>query len=149
MEAPNKIYVNTNQFQYQDLLAFFATDKRGAETDLEYQLVQPLVDDSEISLENIVPEMSIEDLRLEMSKNPLTYREADDWIDVKTQLPTSNSKWSESEYVLCYRELHREQVVCWYNVNEGTWHVANYKADSLPINDVTHWKPLPPPPNKK
>ena len=71
-----------------------------------------------------------------------------EWISVKDRLPKTNSKFGESDYILCYTES-KEQVVCWYTKNRE-WIVANFKADSTPLNiDITHWMPLPNPPSNE
>lgn len=67
------------------------------------------------------------------------------WINAKTRKPKCNKEFGESNYVLGFEQ--NQQVVCWYNKNDKTWHVGHYKADSLPI-EVTHWQPLPPPPTE-
>ena len=68
------------------------------------------------------------------------------WVKAK-QEPPVNEKYSESEYLLCLLDT-TEQVVCWYKGKEKAWHVANFKADSLPITNITHWRQLPELPKK-
>jgi hypothetical protein len=44
--APDKIYISQSDFKKENDVWYVANKKRHAETDLEYQLVQPLVDDA-------------------------------------------------------------------------------------------------------
>lgn len=66
------------------------------------------------------------------------------WVPVESPPPT-NEKFNESEYYLCLLES-TEYVVCWYNSIDKVWRVANFKADSLPLIGITHYRKLPQPP---
>lgn len=66
-----------------------------------------------------------------------------EWIDVIKQLPECNEEFGDSNYVLGFEQpIANLPVVVYYNNNSKEWHVAHYKADSLPVI-ITHWRPLP------
>lgn len=72
--------------------------------------------------------------------------ESDEWISVDTPPPT-NEEFNESDYYLCLLES-TEQVVCWYNSKDKAWRVGNFKADSLPLENITYYRSLPQPPKQ-
>lgn len=80
---------------------------------------------------------------------PMAFLDEQDegWVPVETPPPT-NEKYNESDYCLCLHESG-EQVVCWYNSKDKAWRVGNYKADSLPLTGITHYRKLPAPPATK
>ena len=59
-----------------------------------------------------------------------------EWISVKTCLPNND------EYVLTYCECSVKSVRSnWYMTNEKRWHEGD--------DGITHWQPLPLPPEEK
>lgn len=63
------------------------------------------------------------------------------WINVNEQLPKSEAGMKLSIDVLCHIE-DGEMIVTYFNYPAGKWELSNNR------NAVTHWMPLPPPPNK-
>lgn len=66
------------------------------------------------------------------------------WISVEDRLPEN---WSEesSEMVLAYSKMDGMQYIAWLSVlfspREPEW-----MTDGNAHGDITHWMPLPPPP---
>jgi len=67
----------------------------------------------------------------------------DEWISVKERLP------GELEFVLAYgNEINMKmQVVSLWKSGHPD-RVIGYQLNGNSINDVTHWMPLPSPPNQ-
>lgn len=71
------------------------------------------------------------------------------WISVKDRLPRCNSKFGESNHVLCYCGTNSQSFVGWYHKPTKNWYNSYYLASSEPISEYykpTHWMPLPDPP---
>lgn len=81
---------------------------------------------------------------LQSSKPQSATLVSDGWVDVKDRLPECNEKFGESDYVLAIDE-YGAQVVVWFTNKSNDWKVAHSRASSLPII-ITHWQPLPSPP---
>jgi hypothetical protein len=69
----------------------------------------------------------------------------DGWISVSDELPETNEKFGESDYVLVIEEGDN-QTVAWYNKKTNEWRVSHHSATG--IANPTHWQPLPTPPKQ-
>ena len=68
-----------------------------------------------------------------------------EWISVDDRLPDTSTKFKEGDYVLC-RAGDGVPFVAWYNEPMDRWTVSHHYASSEAAA-VTHWQPLPEPPN--
>lgn len=69
------------------------------------------------------------------------------WIDVKKK-PKKFNKFGDSIDCLIYDDATGATATAWYNHITEEWKLLHFSTHSNPIN-VTHWQPLPAPPNKK
>ena len=68
--------------------------------------------------------------------------EENNWISVEERLPED----TESHIITCNREVCRSTGI----YNNSKWFVVNYDIGGFTeITNVTHWQPLPPPPDIK
>ena len=77
----------------------------------------------------------------------LNYRKQSEWISVDERLPRYNDK------VLVYRPTMGEKILAdtykgYYNEDTGDWEEGwvNFGQNSIGMNVITHWMPLPEPP---
>lgn len=64
-----------------------------------------------------------------------------EWISVKNRLPEKDTA------VLCYYDGYLDVMEYWYDEDNGK--PVFYNPPSPPSENVTHWMPLPKPPEDK
>lgn len=68
------------------------------------------------------------------------------WINVNDRLPGCDEH-NESDVMLCFDDRTYHTFTAWYKCDSRTWELSHYLAPSTAIR-VTHWQPLPEPPNE-
>lgn len=63
------------------------------------------------------------------------------WVKTTKELPETNEKFGESEYLQCVEAGTCNQFVGWYNSKMNQWFVCHYLAQNVPVN-VTHFRSL-------
>lgn len=64
------------------------------------------------------------------------------WVKTTKELPETNEKFGESDYLLCVEEGTFNQFVGWYNAKRNQWFVCHYLAENRPVT-VSHFRSLP------
>lgn len=66
------------------------------------------------------------------------------WIKTSDRTPEEGANESGYITVLTYNGI--EAYISWYNKPENTWH--DWYGDKVEFPEITHWMPLPEPPNQ-